>query len=224
MSGHRVLKLFFGRRDFADQFSQNHVAHGETDGGQGDRAVAELMNEVIVTAAAGERAQFAAAIERLKDHAGIVGEPADDPEIDLHEFGQTANFQRGQNLIESLAAAFAIENFEDGFCERAELDRGFLPRLAFALVDDLQNFLPSFFRHVLRAKEIDPEFAVAHPDDEVARGKTKRPQQIHAKRDRFHIRAERFFADDVGVELEMFPEPAALLFLVAETLRDRKPF
>ena len=80
-----------------------------------------------------------------------------------------------------------------------------------------------FLRHILRAKKIDPEFAVADSDHEIARAKTKGAQKIDAKRDRFDIRVERCFADDVGVELEMLAQPAALLFLVTKTLRDGKP-
>src|SRR5438067_180412 len=69
-----------------------------------------------------------------------------------------------------------------------------------------------------------PSCAIIDPDHHVAAAEPKGAQKIDAKRDRLYIRVERRLADDVGVELKMFAEPAALLLLVTETLRDRKPF
>ena len=40
------------------------------------------------------------------------------------------------------------------------------------------------------------------------------------ERNQFDIRRGRSVADDVAVELIMFAQPAALLFFVAETLRE----
>jgi hypothetical protein len=181
------------------------------------------MDQIVVAAATGERPQFAAAVEGLEDHARVIGEPTHDPEIHFHEIREAPNFQSGQDLIQFRAASLAVENLEGRFCQRAELRGRLLPRLALALVDDLQNLLPLLFGHILGAKEIDPKFPVAHPDHEIARAKTKRAQKIDAERNRFHICAEGFFADDIGVELEMLAQPAALLLLVTKTLRDRKP-
>src|SRR5205807_8513284 len=97
----------------------------------------------------------------------------------------------------------------------------FLARLTLALVDDLQRLLPFFFGQILRAQKVDPELPVANPNDDVIRAETEAAQKIDAQRDQFDIRVERWFADDVGVELIMFAESAALLFLVTETVRNQ---
>ena len=69
------------------------------------------MDQVVVTAATSERSQFAAAIERLENDARIIGEAAHDPEIDLHEVREPANFQRSQDLLQFLALAARHREF-----------------------------------------------------------------------------------------------------------------
>jgi hypothetical protein len=99
LSRNRRLQFLFGRWDFADQFAENDIAHCKTDGRQRDGAAAELMNQVVVAAAASQGAQFAAAIEGLKNDARVIGEAAHYPEIDLHKLRQAANFQSSQDFI-----------------------------------------------------------------------------------------------------------------------------
>src|SRR5205823_10585373 len=84
-------------------------------------------------------------------------------------------------------------------------------------------FIPILFWHGLGTKKIDPKLAVAHSNHHVLGGEPKGAQKIHTKREQFHVRVERFLADDVGIELEVFAKTAALLLLITETLRDRKP-
>jgi len=69
-----------------------------------------------------------------------------------------------------------------------------------------------------------PRFTVANPNDEILFGESERTQEIDAKRDQFDIGGEILLANDISIELKMFAQPAALLFLVSEKLSDREPF
>src|SRR5438093_2323545 len=73
-------------------------------------------------------------------------------------------------------------------------------------------------------KKISPEFAVADPDHEIFVGESEPTQNINAKCNQFDFGGEILLADDVAIELKMFAQPAALLFLVSEKLSDREPF
>src|SRR5207244_9400781 len=108
-------------------------------------------------------------------------------------------------------------------CEGTKARRCFFPWFAFAFVDRLQYLLPLFFRNVFAAKKVDPEFAVADSHDHLFRGESERAQNVDAERNQFDLRLKRFLADDIGVELIVFAEPASLRTLVPEHLRQAKP-
>src|SRR5205085_3980136 len=131
------------------------------------RALAELADEVVVAPAADESPKFTGTIECFEDDAGVIGEAANNTEIDFDEIGETARAQAIEDAIEFLAAAFPVQNFENWFGERAEFRRRFFPRLALALVDDLQRLLPFFFGQIVRAQKVDPELPIANPNDDV---------------------------------------------------------
>ena len=191
--------------------------------GERDCAIAQLMNQVVVAAAAGNRTEFSCPIESLENNAGIISEPAHDREIDFDEFCQAALREVAHQLIELLAPSASIENFENWRGQWSQPFSGFLPRFAFAFVDHLEQLAPAIFGYILRPEQIGPKFAVAQPDDYVIRGKSKGAQQIDRERNQFDIRRGRSVADDVAVELIMLAQPAALLFFVAETLGDGEP-
>src|SRR6202030_2976684 len=95
----RRFHLFLRGGNFIDQFAQDDVAHGKTNGREAHGAVAELMDQVIITAAASERAQYATAIERFENDSGIIGDPTDDPEVDPHKIPQTADAESVEQPI-----------------------------------------------------------------------------------------------------------------------------
>ena len=134
-------------------------------------------------------AQRSGAIENFEDNTGVISQPANNREIDLHELGESALIEVGDDLLEFLAPPAAVENFENRPGEGAERCGRFLARLTFALVDDLQEFAPALVRHVLFAEKVGPEFAVTEPDDEILRAKAKPAQEIDRERDYFDIRA-----------------------------------
>ena len=68
-----------------------------------------------------------------------------------------------------------------------------------------------------------PSAPVGNADDEIVLGQTEAPEGVDGERDEFGVSGDIGFTDDVGVELEMFAEPATLLFLVPEELRDGEP-
>ena len=127
-------------------------------------------------------------------------------------------------MLQLCAFAAALQRREDGIGKVAEFLCGFLTRLARGFIDRLQQIVPALGRHLLVAKKIRPEFAVADPDDKIFLGESKFTQEIDAKRNQFDIGGEIAFADDVAIELKMFAQPAALLFFVSEKLSDREPF
>ena len=222
--GDGAFHLLFRGRDFANQFAEDDVTHRKTDRGQRHGAVAELADQVVVTAAAGEGAEFPATVERFEDDAGIVGKAADDPEIDLNEVGEAAGAKRIDHPIQFFAAAFAVENLEGGLPPARLAWSAVFSRGSRSLLSMICKVSCHFSSGTFCAAEkINPELAVADADDHVVRTETEPAQKIDAERDRFDVRVQRSLADDVGVKLEMFAESAALLFLVAETLRDREP-
>src|SRR5207249_4157323 len=73
-------------------------------------------------------------------------------------------------------------------------------------------------------EELVPGIAAAQPNDKIVFRQSKGAQRIDQQRDEFGIRGRVGLTDDVRVELEVFAEPAFLLALVPEELRDGKPF
>jgi hypothetical protein len=71
-----------------------------------------MTDEIVVTAAAGQGPQFAAAIERFENNPGVVGETPDYPEVDLHELPEASQAKSFDDTIQFLASTFAIENLE----------------------------------------------------------------------------------------------------------------
>src|SRR5881275_2528203 len=110
LTGNGTFQLLFRGWNFIDQLGQDHVAHGETDRGERERPVAQLMDQIVVPAAAGEGSKFAAAIERFKNNPCVISEPANNPKVDLDELSETSEPKRIDDPIEFLAPTFAIEN------------------------------------------------------------------------------------------------------------------
>ena len=94
--GQPRVHLRFGRRRVVDEIGQHHIAHAEAERGQVDFAVAHQAEQLVVAAAARERALVFAAIEDLENDAGVIGEPADDRVIDLDEPAEPARAQVGR--------------------------------------------------------------------------------------------------------------------------------
>ena len=75
--------------DVGDEVREHHVAHAEAERGQIDFAVAHQAEQLVVAAAAGQGALVFAAVEDLKDDAGVIGETADDRVVDLDEAAES---------------------------------------------------------------------------------------------------------------------------------------
>jgi len=134
----------------ANKLTQDDIAHGKAKRGERDRVVAQLRHQVVVAAAAGDRPELTAAVERLENHTGVIGESADDAQIHFREWSEPALRETTHQLVELLARSAAIQDFNNWRRQIAQPRRRLLARLAFALVDDLQNFLPALFRDILR--------------------------------------------------------------------------
>ena len=88
----------------------------------------------------------------------------------------------------------------------------------------MQQFLPTIRRHIFLAQESRPEVAVTDPNNDIFLCETELAQDIDTKRNELSVSGQIRFPNDVAIELEMFAQPAALLFFVAEKLADGKPF
>src|SRR5207247_1069719 len=93
---------------FVDQFPEDDIAHGETERGQRDRAVAQLPDQVVVTSAASDGAKFSGTVEHLKHDSRIISKTADDSDIDRHEICQPTNSQVTDKFVKLLALTAAF--------------------------------------------------------------------------------------------------------------------
>ena len=108
-----------------ENVAEDHVAHAEAEGGEVD--VAEIFEEGVVAAAAGDGAVFAGAIEDFPDDAGVVGEAADDGVVAFDVVVEAAVAEAGFDGVEAFAfgGGGVGEEGEDFFGVRAELFGGF---------------------------------------------------------------------------------------------------
>ena len=100
--------------DARQQLAEHHIAHPEAKRGQVDAAGA--LEQVVVTTAAADGSKGTLRIEQLEHRTGVVREPADDREIEIHEPAQahrierietrTANPILGDMLIETMFADY----------------------------------------------------------------------------------------------------------------------
>src|SRR5947207_1443244 len=225
-----------------EQLGQHHVPHAEAEAGQIRFAAGNEFDEVVVTTAAGDGAEFALFVERLEDRAGVVSQAANDIIVDLHEVSQTARRKVLEDGVE-FGRRFRRGDERFHFLERKakRLQFGVALRRPFPLqfVDDLIKGvlggvwglasgvwgLGSAFRVPRSAlDELVPRVAAAEAHDEIVGGQLQRAERIDQQRDQFRVGSRIGLAEDVGIQLEVFAQPAFLLALVAEELRNGEPF
>ena len=97
-----------------------------------------MRNQIVVTPAAGDGAEFPGTIEHLEHDSGVIGKPTNDSHIDRHEIGETASTQTLNELLQLCAFAAALQRRKDGIGEVPEFLCGFLTRLARGFIDRLQ--------------------------------------------------------------------------------------
>src|SRR5438105_1754135 len=175
---------FLARRGtIANEFAEHGVAHRKTERGHRDRVVTELADQIVVAAAASDRAQFPGAIEHFENGSGVIGKPAHNSNIDINETSKPTRAKSIDKAIQLPAAAALIENRKDRSGQFAELLFRFLARLTAGLIDDLQHFLPALRRKFLLPQKVGPKFAVADPNNEIVFSQPKSAQDVDAKRD-----------------------------------------
>ena len=204
LGGDRLLHLLARSRGFIDQFAEHDIAHGKAERRHRNRTVAELLDQVVVAATAGDGAKFACAIEHFENDTGVVGESTNNPDIDIDKIGQPAAAQTVDKPLKFLAFAAFTQNGEYRIGQLAKFCPRIFQRLATGLIDDLQQFVPAIRRNILLAQEIGPKFAVANSDDEIFFCETEHAQEIDAKSEQLDIRRGRGFPNDIAIELEMF--------------------
>ena len=100
----------------------------------------------------------------------------------------------------------------------------FLRGGSFEFVDDREKIQEALFADAAGAGELGPGVAIADANYEIFLAQTKAAQGVDDHRQQFGVGGGRGFSDNVAVELIEFPEPAAALAFVAETVGDREPF
>ena len=208
----------------ANQFTQNNVAHGETERGHRNCAVAELRDQIVVAAAAGDSAKFSGAIENFEDDPGVIRESANNAYIDNDEIGQPPIAQTVDKLLKFFAFAAIAQNGEHRIGQLAKFRSRILRRLASGLVDDLEQFVPPIRRNAFPAQEIRPKFPIADPDNDIFFCETESAQEVNAKGEHLDVRGERALPNNVAIELKVFAQAAALLLFVAKKPADGEPF
>ena len=96
-----------------------------------------MLNQIVVTAASGHGAKVSRAIKHFEDDPGIIGESADDPDIDIDEFGEPTIPQTIDKPVELFALSALAQNFQYKISELTEFLYGFLARFAPEFVDYL---------------------------------------------------------------------------------------
>ena len=154
-----------GRREPArhEGVRKGHVADGEAHGGKG--RAAKLADEVVVAAAAGDRAQFALPVEGLEYESRVVGEAPDDAEVHLDEAAEPHGLEAAEELSpigkpgrQSVVRAGAEERLK--FAEGAD-------------PEECQDALPEAGRHRAEGVLVALEGLVARPLELVDRAEER---------------------------------------------------
>ena len=120
-------------------------------------------------------------------------------------------------------------HFRERKSQRGQLLSRFFGRRSLHFVNDLKEFVfvrmvgPPFGLGPFSLVKLVPRVSAAQADDKILLRQAERPERVNEQRDQFRVRRRIAFADEVGIELEMFAQTALLLFLVAEELRDGEP-
>ena len=101
---------------------------------------------------------------------------------------------------------------------------GFFRRGAFDLVDDLEELVFVGGGTTALLVKVLPGVAAAQPDDEVLGGEAEGAQRVDQQGNELGIGGGIRLADEVGIKLEVFAQPAFLLTFVAKKLGDGEPF
>ena len=210
-----------------EQLQQHHIAHAKPERGQGHFPAADELDEVVVAAAAGQRPEFALAVEGLKDDTRVVGQTADDAVIHPDKVAQSAGGEIVEDALQLSGGKPLFDERVDrcqGKTEGAEFLVALFGSLAFQLVHNLVERV--FLCRVAAAalEEVVPGIPAAQADDEILRGQAKGAQGVDEQRDQFRIGGRIRFPEDIRIQLEMFPQAAFLLSFVAEQLGQGEPF
>ena len=210
-----------------DKIADNVVAHREAGGGHVGGSFGDRGNQSVVTATTRHGAHGFLRIEDLEDDAGIIGQPADDREIQLDEIGEAAGGEfiadgkKGERGVHRIGDEFT-DGFESQRVGGEPLDQHFR-FLALDLVDDAEKIRDVLRRDSVGFGEVDPSKPVRHAHHEITRDKAERQHRFDRKGDQLGIGGRPGLAEDIDVELMELAAPALLRLFVAETLADLEP-
>ena len=211
----------------------------------GERFAADELQQPVVAPATANRAHLARAVEELEDDACVVGEPPHHREVEAKVATESHGLQDlpvlcqglhgGQHRVarpEPVAQAFprAIghqigERTGRRVPDPQRLQPGARLRRpgAARFVDHREACRSAALRHPELVEDGVHQTPVVHPRDKVLFPQPQRPHPVDRDRRDLGVRTDPRLAHDVGVELEVLPQPAPLAALVAEELRDREP-
>ncbi len=225
------------------KFSEHDVPHPEAQRGQ--IGTPERLQQPVVAAAAADRPELFCAVEQLEHDAGVVGQPADDREIDLNEIAETHCRERLDRGAQRLPGFFPALHFGERVrdrvdpTQRGDLENGL--RLARPASRIPQHLREGLFGHPLTLvdhpkggrqlrlhdampEEQCPQYApVGDSRLYVLWTEPEGAHDVEGRRDQLGVGEGARFADDVHVELEVLPQAPSLLPFVAKQLRHGEP-
>ena len=171
------LGVEFGQKAAcSEKFEEDDVAHAKAEGGEVCLSAADEFDEVVVTAAAGNGAEFAFFVEGLKNHAGVVGQPADDVIINFDKSRRgRARFKIIDNEFQFggwLLRRDELIDFIERETERGEGLGAFLRGFALQFVNNLVKGAGIFRLGAAGLEKLLPGVAAAEADDKILRGQT----------------------------------------------------
>ena len=222
------------------ELADDDVAEAEPDGGRG--LAADRGEEVVVAAAAEDGAELALRVERLEDDAGVVGEAADDGDVEDDLVADAVDLEQREKLPDAGDRGGVRAGDGGGLVERRDVHQ--VERLAAGLVVEplaAHDLLDRLARHLALLVEREEGAGVeplvdAEPREQLreeraggeadAVGLVRDAHAAH-RVDRggedLGLAGDVLLADHVEVELVVFALTALGHALVAEALGDAEP-
>ena len=166
-------------------------------------------------------------IKGLIHDAGVVGQSANDIVIDLHVIPQTPGREIIQHSLQFLRGFAGINEVPDLLQRETQRLKFFITLLRRRALDFIHRLIKIILLGVINAasrEEILPRIPTTEADHKIVSRQFKTAQHINEQRDQFRICRRIIFTEDIGIELKVLTQPAFLLTLITEQLRDRIPF
>src|SRR5829696_2313208 len=236
-----------GRSESAvlQELAQYHIAHSETQGREIDAT--ELLQQVIVSAAAADGPERSSGIEQLEDYSGIVGESPDDGEVNLDKIAEPhlgerlvdlpqrfAGFDRLGRLFQLMVELLPAANPGDsdkiicgGWLKHFSLIHPKRLNLfgsePLVLVDEIESLSETVRSELPMPQDRGKHPPVGQTHPYITRPQPERTHAVDGQGDDFRIGQWPRLSNQVAVQLEVLSKPPPLLPLITEQLGNGEP-